>query len=475
MSLQEQFLRRLAARGVARCLTGRPRDLKLLLALARVPIPNPSLAAFIGRLSADLRAGSGLARILLHVGRHVNGRSKRRLIENLFFKWIVEGGRVRTAHRAHGMWAPFFVAISPTMRCNLKCTGCYAGLYCKDGELAEAELDRLLLECKAMGAYFVVLSGGEPFLLKESLLRLFRKHQDMFFLVFTNGVLIDERTADELAEVGNVAPAVSVEGHREHTDARRGSGVYEKVLASMARLRARGGMFGISVTYTRDNVELVTGDDFVRFFSDRGAVFGWYFMFMPVGKDPLLDLVPTPEQRVACGARIRDLRTRHPMFLADFWNDGATIGGCMAAGRRYLHVLNSGRVEPCVYAHFGVDNIRTTTLLEAANSPFFRAIRREFPYNASGNLKRPCMILDNPEVLRAVVREHIAPAGHPHAEDIVLDARVRAWADQYAARMEELTEREWQRTIDEPASRWSREKDEYRNLFRVHRAPPSRP
>ncbi len=182
MSLQERFLANLVARGVARCLTGRPRDLALLLSLARVPIPNPGLSAFLGRLSRDLRDGSGLANLLLHVGRHANRRCKQRLIENIFFHWVVRGGRLRTDLRARGQWPPFFVVISPTMRCNLTCTGCYSGLYRKDGELSEQEIDRLLGECKAMGAYFVVFSGGEPYLLRESLLRLFRKHRDMFFL-----------------------------------------------------------------------------------------------------------------------------------------------------------------------------------------------------------------------------------------------------------------------------------------------------
>jgi MoaA/NifB/PqqE/SkfB family radical SAM enzyme len=354
------------------------------------------------------------------------------------------------------------------MRCNLNCTGCYAGLYSKDGELAETELDGLLCQCETMGAYFVVLSGGEPFLKKHALLRLFERHPAIFFLVFTNGLLLDTATVERLAQLGNVAPALSVEGYENETDTRRGAGVHAKVLNAMGRLRERGVMFGISVTYTCENVDLVTSDEFVRFYGGLGALFGWYFMFMPVGKDPRLDLVPTPEQRVNCGTRIGALRQRHPMFLADFWNDGAAIGGCMAAGRRYLHVLNSGRVEPCVYAHFGVDNIRQTTLLDAANSAFFRAIRREFPYNPSGNLKRPCMIIDNPSVLRSTVRDHVTPAGHPHAEDIVLDPAVRAWVDEYARRLDQLTEADWQRIIADPESRWYRAKDEYRNLFRVH-------
>ena len=146
--------------------------------------------------------------------------------------------------------------------------------------------------------------------------------------------------------------------------------------------------------------------------------------------------------------------------------DGAAAGGCLAGGRKYLHILNSGRVEPCVYAHFGVDNIREKSLLEAANSPFFKAIRREFPFNERANLKRPCMIIDNPEVLRKAVRDHIVPQGHDHAEDIIRDPKVVQWIDSYAARFKELTEPSWALSIENPEYRWHKEKSEYKLLFR---------
>lgn len=467
MSLASRLKRQLAVRSVARCLTGQPRDLKKLLALGKLrPLHNPGLEAFLGRLSRDMDDMTGLASLLLHIGRHANRTHKRRLIENLAFNWMFTGGLTRTRLRAGGCWVPFFVVISPSMRCNLNCTGCYSALYSKDGELTEDEIDRLLVECKSLGSYFVVLSGGEPYLLKNSLLRLFAKHRDILFLTFTNGTLLDDAAARALARTGNVCPAISVEGYEEHTDRRRSRGVYEKAVAAMEALSRHGVIFGISVTYTRENVELVTSDEFVRYYVDRGAMFAWYFMFMPVGKDPVLALVPTPEQRVACGRRVADLRRRYPMFMADFWNDGPAAGGCLAGARRYMHVLNSGRIEPCVYAHFGVDNIRQTSLLAAANSPFFRAIRREFPFNELGNLKRPCMIIDNPAVLRRLVNEHLVPAGHTHAEDIVLDPRVARWIDDYAERFAALTDPEWQAMIDDPACRWHRDGQEYKNLYR---------
>jgi MoaA/NifB/PqqE/SkfB family radical SAM enzyme len=304
-------------------------------------------------------------------------------------------------------------------------------------------------------------------------LRLFREYHDMYFLSYTNGTLLDQETVDAIARLGNVAPGISVEGFREATDERRGAGVYEKVLAAAERLERAGVLFGVSVTYTRHNIPEVTSDEFVRFWVERGAIFAWYFMFMPVGKDPLLDLVPTPEQRLACGARIAALRRDQPIFLADFWNDGPASAGCLAA-RTYLHILNSGQIEPCVFAHFGLDNVRNKTIVEAVNSPFFGAIRREFPYNEAGNLRRPCMIVDNPQVLRKVVAEHLVPAGHQHSEDIIKDPCVVAWADEYSARLKALADPVWEAQIANPSDRWYREGREYKNLFRFKPADPDR-
>jgi len=184
----------------------------------------------------------------------------------------------------------------------------------------------------------------------------------MYFMTYTNGTLLDQETVDVLARLGNVAPPISVEGYREQTDRRRGAGVYDSVCLAMNRLRKAGVIFGISVTYTKENAELVSSEEFLQHYIRAGALFGWYFMFMPVGKDPDLDLIPTPRQRLAFGRKIAELRRRLPIFLADFWNDGPAVDGCLAGGRRYVHILNSGRVEPCVFSHFGVDNIREKTI-----------------------------------------------------------------------------------------------------------------
>jgi hypothetical protein len=248
--------------------------------------------------------------------------------------------------------------------------------------------------------------------------------------------------------------------------------VHERVLRSMDLLRSKGVLFGMSVTYASDNVDVVTADAFIESMMERGILFAWYFMFIPVGKDPVLELVPTPEQRVRCGRRVAGIRKKYGLFVADFWNDGPAVAGCMAGARRYMHVLNSGAVEACVFAHFGVDNIRQKSLLDAANSPFFEAIRNAFPYNETANLKRPCIITDNPGVLRRIVDEHVVATGHAHSEDIVRDPKVTAWIDDYAQRFAELTGPEWLKIIEKPESRWYKEKPEYRNLFHFGKRRP---
>lgn len=474
MSLTQELIKALAVPSLCRCLTGRPEDLRRLLVLEKVPFPSPLLRAFLARLSRDLEAGGGIfSDLLIRIGRLANPRARRMLVRNLIFHWGVKGAGIRTRIRKTGKWVPFVVAMSPTMRCNLHCRGCYSGLYSRDGELSEADLDRLFEECKSIGNYFVVISGGEPFLLKDSLLRLFRKHQDMYFLIFTNGTRIDEQLAADLGRLGNVAPAISLEGFEAETDRRRGTGTYARILRAMDLLRNNGVPFGISVTYTSENLDVVTSDAFLEFMLDRGALFAWYFMFLPVGNDPVLELVPTPEQRLRCGKRVAGMRKKHGVFIADFWNDGPAVAGCMAGARRYMHVLNSGRVEACVFAHFGVDNIREKSLLEAANSPFFNAIRNAFPFNETGNLKRPCIVIDNPRVLRNLVREHAIRPSHPGAGALIEDPKVAAWVDNYAERFKQLTEPDWLRMIEDPESRWYKEKYEYRNLFTFGKTQPA--
>ncbi len=345
---------------------------------------------------------------------HPNQRDK--WIANLAVNHLLSGTNKRKAWLdREGYYPPSTVVISPTMRCNLSCYGCYAGDYDKSLELSREEIDSVLTQMKEMGVYFAVISGGEPFF-KEDIFEIFRKHSDMAFLVFTHGGLIDEQMVARLIEVGNVMPAFSLEGYEKETDERRGPGHFRKVMRAMDLLRGAGLSFCGSFTQTSRNTDIITSSQYIDMLVEKGCFAVWLFSYVPVGRRPDISLMPAPEQRDLMRRRTMEFRAEKPMIFVDFWNDGPIISGCIAGGRKYFHINANGDIEPCVFCHFAVDNIRRTTLKEALRSPLFRMIRER--QGRHENLLRPCMLIDHPEVGREMFSSRGVYPTHRGAEEI---------------------------------------------------------
>jgi MoaA/NifB/PqqE/SkfB family radical SAM enzyme len=174
---------------------------------------------------------------------------------------------------------------------------------------------------------------------------------------------------------------------------------------------------------------------------EKGCVLGWYFMYVPIGREPSLELMQTPEQRGYQVERVSYLRATKPIFLADFWNDGPLVGGCISAGRKYFHINANGDVEPCVFAHFATHNVRTSSLEEALNSPLFQSIRCRLPVYE--NLLRPCCLIDRPEVSRTAIKEHGAYYTHEGAE--ILYEYLTDEMDQFSEEYGEIADLLWAR------------------------------
>lgn len=392
-------------------------------------------------LAQKVRANHPLASVFRRLFTDLNPNCRQKAITNFFVNFLLLGRGIRDRKEADlGVHLPNFMVISPTMRCNLNCKGCYAGQYSKDDELSFEQLDRILYEAKELGMFFFTFSGGECFV-RPDILDLWEKHDDCFFQVYTNGTLIDDRMTERLVKLGNVAPMVSVEGSREETDARRGPGIYDRVIETFGRLDDAGVLFGFSATCTRDSTDYIASDRFIENMMDLGCKVGWFFQYIPTGNDPDLGYMATSAQRLALHRKVTEWRQKYPIFLGDFWNDGPFVDGCMAGGERYLHIISNGQVEPCVFVHFSVDNIKEKTLLDVIQSPFFQDIREKQPYD-DDNLLCPCMIIDHPHVLREVVRTHGARATHPGSERILTDlsAGLDRYSEEIHARFDPLWE-----------------------------------
>lgn len=150
------------------------------------------------------------------------------------------------------------------------------------------------------------------------------------FVAFTNGTLFNAELADKLQKLGNVVPMFSLEGFEKETDARRGAGTFNKVMEGMDLLRERGILFGVSSATARNNMDTVTSDEFIDMLIKKGSRMSWYFMYMPIGDKPDLNLMLTPEQRIELGKRTNRLRKTKPYFTIDFFNDAPYVGGCIS-------------------------------------------------------------------------------------------------------------------------------------------------
>lgn len=327
-----------------------------------------------------------------------------KLFENFIINSAVIGLKKRDeAMEKYQCNVPWAILLDPTSACNLKCIGCWASEYGNKLNLTYEEIDDIINQGKELGVYMYIYTGGEPMVRKNDLIKLCQKHNDCVFLCFTNATLIDEAFIEQMLMVKNFVPAISIEGNEYTTDLRRGKGTYQKVIKAMRLLKENKLPFGVSCCYTSQNVDVLSSEEFIDSLINFGAKFSWFFHYMPVGNDAVTDLLCTPSQREKMYHQIRKFRNEKSLFTIDFQNDGEYVGGCIAGGRNYLHINPHGDIEPCVFIHYSDSNIREKTLLEALQSPLFKAYRDGQPFNK--NHLMPCPMLENPERLKEIVHQ----------------------------------------------------------------------
>ena len=379
--------------------------------------------------------------------------------------WLWGKGDAASMNRfrqEYGVMPPNLLVISPGKGCNLQCIGCYADSGPTPEKMEWDTFDRIITECKTLwGKRSFVISGGEPLVYRaqgKGLLEAAEKHADCFFMFYTNGTLINDKVADRMAELGNIVPAISVEGWRERTDERRGEGVFDKVMAAMQRLRERQVLFGLSLTATRHNAEEIFSDEFMDyFFGGQKALFGWVFHYMPIGRKYTIELMPSPEQRLMMWQRSWKLMRDKGYFLADFWNHGTTCNGCLSAGRfsggGYLYIDWNGAVSPCVFVPYSPVNMNDVyaqggSLNDMWADPFFAGIREwQASYNHGnghpGNLLAPCLIRDHHDVLRQLVGDYEPDPTDVNAEEALLDPEFAQAMIEYGQEYQALSGQIW--------------------------------
>jgi radical SAM protein with 4Fe4S-binding SPASM domain len=153
------------------------------------------------------------------------------------------------------------VAYNCTSRCNLNCLHCYSSSTTdldKD-ELSTADAKQLIRQLAEANCPVVLFTGGEP-LLRPDLFELLTEARQLSLrtVISTNGTLIDQPTAEKLAEVGVSYVGISIDGEQSfHDKFRQSPGCFKAAIAGIENCQKADLKTGLRFTITKQNAEQI--------------------------------------------------------------------------------------------------------------------------------------------------------------------------------------------------------------------------
>jgi len=342
--------------------------------------------------------------------------------------------QIRKKELENGLQVPPVLIISITPCCNLRCEGCYASaaghIKHTDDLKTKAALNvtqwqKIIKEAGELGIFVNIIAGGEPFLF-PGLIELCEEFKEQAFVIFTNGTAITQADYDRLKRSTNLAIVVSVEGSCEYTNKRRGEGVYEKALETIKCLDRIGVPAGISATITRENFRYWMDADNIDRLIRQNIRILFFLEYIPQSPLPqagteLADclaassldntlsesindhaLLLRPEEREEFRSQVLAFRSTKPVFIIHSPGDEEYFGGCVSAGRGFVHVTPAGDLTPCPVSNIATHNLVNSTLREGLASPLFKEIcKNEHLLETDGV---PCALFAHPEEVSALAR-----------------------------------------------------------------------
>lgn len=290
--------------------------------------------------------------------------------------------RRRKVRETLGVDVPPFLICSISTTCNLHCKGCYAranGIAADEQEeqkptLTPEQWKSIFSESASLGINFALLAGGEP-MMRKDILEKVAEVEDMIFPIFTNGTLIGPSYIAFLKNHLNMIPVISIEGMEHSTDERRGKGMYKRAMQSVEMLHAENLFFGVSITVTTENFDLVTSDSFVDNLQQMGCKLIIYVEYVPT--EPGTEYLAFGDEGMEKMEQVQQHQKQrfNDMIIISFPGDEKHLGGCLAAGRGFFHIGPDGSAEPCPFSPFSDSNVVDMGVREALSSPLFRKLR----------------------------------------------------------------------------------------------------
>ncbi|MCP4847980.1 MAG: radical SAM protein [Verrucomicrobiaceae bacterium] len=304
-----------------------------------------------------------------------------------------------------GEYFPAFLYISILNSCNLRCQGCWVDVDKPREAIPLDGLNRIINDARENGNRFFGLLGGEPFMYPE-LIDLIVQHPDCYFQIFTNGQLITDKKANQLRQLGNVTPLISIEGSEIVSNERRGGkDVLNRTLRGLDACLNNGLLTGVATSLCQSNIDDLLREEWLSKLIDRGVHYAWYHTYRPVGPQINPQLALTPEQLRRVRQFVVDMRAKLPLLLIDSYYDHKGQALCPMTTGISHHISPTGAVEPCPIIQFSRESALDSRGIykTMTKSSFLKDFRETAAKNTRG-----CIVLERPDLVQSLVERHDA-------------------------------------------------------------------
>jgi radical SAM protein with 4Fe4S-binding SPASM domain len=225
------------------------------------------------------------------------------------------GDRLRYDKSSHAQKHGTSTGVGPvvvwnsTKTCNLECIHCYASAKKSKfpGEMTTEEARAMIDDLADFKVPALLMSGGEP-LVRPDILDLaeYATSKGIRITFSTNGILITEKIAQRMKEIGVTYAGISIDGAEPRHDHMRGKqGAFQETLKGIRNCRKHDIRVGLRFTATAENIGDI--DEIFRIVEreDIGRLCIYHLVYSGRGAYLSGIDVPNPEKRVFMDKLIR--------------------------------------------------------------------------------------------------------------------------------------------------------------------------
>ncbi len=283
------------------------------------------------------------------------------------------------AAKALALNIPLSVQLDLTYRCNERCVHCYLD-HDDHGEMTTAEIKNLLDQMAEAGVFYLTISGGEIMMRRDFFEILEHARMRTFCVKLkTNGVLIREKEAQRLRELGVESIQISVYSHRAevHDEITKMPGSFRQSIDAVRLLRQQGLLVILANVLMAQNVDDYKNVRLLAAELDAKFIIDPTITPMMDGDRSILKL-NVDKAALAEVFRNGDLVGNVEEFCAPPTSVDADALDSLpcSAGHTACYVSPYGDVYPCVQFPMPSGNVRTTKVVDIwRDSPQLNEVR----------------------------------------------------------------------------------------------------